>query len=89
VAVSRPSVELHIEQLVLRGFSPGDKHAIAAALESELVRLLTEKTPAPLLGNRSVAAAPAKPLTTTEGARPESVGQHLGRSVYGVLEDLR
>jgi len=36
---SQPSIELHIEELVLDGFSPGDRHRIAEALHRELTRL--------------------------------------------------
>jgi hypothetical protein len=34
------AIELHIEELVLRGFGPLDRPAIAAAVEAELGRLL-------------------------------------------------
>src|SRR5262245_52463743 len=37
------SINLHIEQLVLHGFSPGDRYAIADALERELTRLFAEQ----------------------------------------------
>ncbi len=36
----RPSVKLHIEELVLHGFSPHDRHNIGEAVERELQRLL-------------------------------------------------
>jgi hypothetical protein len=37
------SIELHIEELVLHGFSAGDRHAIADGLQIELAKLLTEE----------------------------------------------
>ena len=36
------SIEMHIEELVLHGFEPGDRHAIGDAVERELARLLSE-----------------------------------------------
>ena len=36
----KPNVELHIEELVLHGFEPGDRDQIAQAVERELARLL-------------------------------------------------
>ena len=35
------NVELHIEELVLHGFAPGDRYRIGEAVERELQRLLT------------------------------------------------
>jgi hypothetical protein len=37
-----PVVELHIEELVLHGFAPGDRHRIADAVQAELARRLGE-----------------------------------------------
>lgn len=42
--MTRPRIELHIEELVLQGFPPGaDRYALAQAVERELGRLLTER----------------------------------------------
>ncbi len=38
-----PAVDLRIEHLVLNGFSPGDRHSIADAVQNELARLLGEQ----------------------------------------------
>ncbi|MBI2767717.1 MAG: hypothetical protein HYX53_17610 [Chloroflexi bacterium] len=35
-------VDVHIEELVLRGFDPRQRHAIADALQAELARLFAE-----------------------------------------------
>ncbi|MEJ2009120.1 MAG: hypothetical protein P8Z30_13360 [Acidobacteriota bacterium] len=44
---SRRRVEVHIEELVLHGFAPGDRHRIAVAVKQELSRLiLAEGVPA-------------------------------------------
>ena len=40
---SQPSVELHIEELVLQGFAPGDRYTIGDAVECELAQLLREE----------------------------------------------
>lgn len=37
------NIELHIEELVLHGFDPRDRHAIADAVQSELTRLVGER----------------------------------------------
>ena len=43
VSGERRSIELHIEELVLHGFSAGDRYRIADGLQVELARLLTEQ----------------------------------------------
>ena len=40
LAESHESVELHIEELVLHGFAPRDRHRISNAVQQELLRLL-------------------------------------------------
>jgi len=37
------SIEVHIEELVLHGFDPHDRHAIMDAVQQELGRLLAER----------------------------------------------
>jgi hypothetical protein len=76
-------IDLHIEELVLDGFPPGDRHRIGAALERELTRLLAERGvpagwerggEAPQLNGGSFEAKP--------GARPERVGAQIAQSVF-------
>jgi len=37
------NIELHIEELVLHGLSPGDRYRIGEAVEQELTRLLADQ----------------------------------------------
>ena len=37
------NIELNIEELVLHGFSPGDRYGIGEAVERELTRLLADR----------------------------------------------
>jgi len=39
----QPDIHLHIEELVLHGFAPGDRHQISEAMQQELTRLISEK----------------------------------------------
>ena len=43
------NIELHIEELVLHGFEPGDRHRIGEAIERELARLFAEQGTPPSL----------------------------------------
>ena len=43
MAINKQIIELHIDELVLHGFSLGQRYQLAAELEMELTRLFTEK----------------------------------------------
>jgi hypothetical protein len=40
--MKRPNVEIHIEELILRGMPPGSKRGLAEAIEAEVRRLIEE-----------------------------------------------
>ena len=46
-AMAPARIELHIEELVLHGFAPGDRRPLGEAVERELTRLLGGGAPAP------------------------------------------
>jgi hypothetical protein len=76
-------VEINIEQLILHGFSPGDRHGIAQALQQELRRLCAEQgVPASLATASSVHRLDAGGFRMASGAKAETVGKQVARSVY-------
>lgn len=76
-------IDLHIEELVLDGFPPGDRHRIGAALERELTRLLTERgAPAGWAGGGEVPRLDGGTFEAKPGARPERVGAQIASSVF-------
>jgi hypothetical protein len=77
---------LHIEEIVLQGFAPGDHFRIADAMERELSRLMAERgVPPSLAGGGETAMLDAGELTASEGETPESIGEQLAQAVYGGL----
>ena len=80
------NVELHIEELVLHGFAPGDRYRIGEAMERELVRLFSEQSVPPSLAYAwEVATLDAGPFGAAPGAKPGNVGAQVAQAVYGVL----
>ncbi len=80
------SLEVHIEELVLHGFSPADRLRIGAALERELARLLAERgLPEGLPGGAQVEAIDAGSFVRGPLATPVSIGGEVARAVYGGL----
>ncbi len=80
------NVELHIEELVLRGFAPGERHRIGEAVERELVRLLDEQGVPPSLGRGSgIERLDGGAFEVAHGSKSEAVGVQVAQAIYGGL----
>jgi len=86
----RRDATLHIEELVLHGFAPGDRYSIADAVEQELSRLLVEHfaeqgDSSRLSLNSEVARVDAGAFRVEPHAKPNSVGTQIAQAVHGGL----
>jgi hypothetical protein len=82
----RPRVEVHIEELVLHGFSPADRHLVAEALQSELARQLGDRLPAALVdGGAAIERVDAGTVRVMNPARPASVGTEVAGAITRAL----
>ena len=80
------NIELNIEELVLHGFSPGDRHRIGEAVEQELTRLLADRgVPQSLAQGGEVASVDGGAFEVAPGARAQVVGAQVAKAVYGGL----
>jgi hypothetical protein len=87
-AVERPlAIELHVEELVLEGFAPAERHAVADAFERELSRLLAERgLPSAREGAGGAAFdVDAGSVRIAPGTRAGAAGAQIARAVYGGL----
>ena len=77
------NVELHIEELVLHGFSPADRRQISDAVRHELARHLAEHGAPKLLarGGR-IGQLDAGEFDVRPGSRADTVGIQVAQSVY-------
>lgn len=80
-----PNVELHIEELVLHGFSPGDRCRIGDAVERELGRLFIERGVPQSVRGGGLAYLDGGALEVKPGSKAEEVGVRVARGVYGAL----
>jgi hypothetical protein len=81
------NIELHIEELVLHGFSPKDRDAIGAAIQSELARLFAEQGAHPALQHtREVEKVDGGSFSMRAGAKAATIGTQVGQMVYGSLQ---
>jgi hypothetical protein len=80
------NIELHIEELVLEGFSPGDRYRIGEAVEQELTRLLADRgVPESLAQGGEVASVDGGAFEVAPGSRADVVGAQVAKAVYGGL----
>ena len=83
---SESNLNLHIEELVLHGFLPGDGHRIAAALEQELARLFSEASlPVNLQKNISLDRIDGGSFPLSNDMRPARVGEQIAGAIHGGL----
>lgn len=77
-------VVIHIDELVLRGFRPEDRHAIAEGLQAELARLYAASPDAvqALASRGDTARLRIGDVNLTPGTRPGQVGSQLAEGIH-------
>ena len=79
----QPSVELHIEELVLHGFAPGDRYRMGEAVERELARLLGEEgIPISLRSESATDETRGATFNVPHNAKSPAIGQQVAQAVY-------
>jgi len=93
LGVRTSNINLHIEELVLHGFAPGDRYTIADAVERELSHLLAQQftpftsagippTSVHDLGNSRLDVGA---FNVAPGSRADSIGAQIAQAVHGGL----
>ncbi|MEN6428239.1 MAG: hypothetical protein ABFE13_23055 [Phycisphaerales bacterium] len=81
-----PSIELHIEELVLHGFPPGDRHHIQEAVRTELERLFAERgSPQAFSHGGERSHLDAGGFRLAADTRSETVGRQIAQSLFSSL----
>lgn len=84
--MTRYNLELHIDELVLHGFAPGDRRSISEAVQRELARLFTEQGIHPSLGqNHEIERLDGGEFHVQPGAKAGAIGAHVAQAIYGGL----
>jgi len=77
------NIELHIEELALHGFAPGDRYRIGEAVERELQRLLAEQgAPALFSGPVDLTRIDAGAFNMKPDANSEMIGVQVAQAIY-------
>jgi hypothetical protein len=78
------NIDLHIEELVLHGFDPRDRHAIADAVQQELVRLVGERGLAAVHGPIEIPRLDGGTIQLP-GTRGSGAGASIAQAVHSTL----
>jgi len=79
------SLNVHIEEIVLHGFSANHRHSIGDSTSHELTRLLSDNGLSSTL-SQSAERINAGKFQMDDGARPHVVGSLVANAVYGGLK---
>lgn len=80
---SPAALELHIEELVLHGFSPRDRLSIGDAMQQEILRLITEQgLPGISTGPISLARLDVGSFQVAPGMKARAIGVQLAQHLH-------
>ena len=83
MGMKKQNLELHIEELVLDGFAPGNRYRIGEAVEKELTRLLADRgVPQSLKHGAEITHVDGGAFEVAPGARTQVVGAQVAKAVY-------
>ncbi|HYH79038.1 MAG TPA: hypothetical protein VEX86_04555 [Longimicrobium sp.] len=81
--LSAAEIHLHVEEIVLDGVDPADRHAVGDAVRAELARLLAERgLGAALAASGGAQRLDAGTITLAPGAPAAEVGAGIARAVH-------
>lgn len=80
------NIELHIEELVLHGFAPGDRDRIASAVQQELTVLLTEQGVSLPAQSATIAKLTGKPFALPTTPNANLTGTQIAHSVFDAMQ---
>ncbi len=83
---SAGAIEVHIEQIVLHGYAPGDTHRLGEALQAELTRLVQKHgVNSSGMGNLSLQTLDGGRLKAAERPSTEALGARLAQRIHQVI----
>lgn len=81
-----PTLEVHIEQVVLHGYSPADTHRLGETVQAELSRLVQKLgIDHSAVNNLSIERLDGGSLKSTSQPKIEALGAKLAGSVHQLL----
>jgi hypothetical protein len=85
--MKRRTIDLHIDELLLRDLPHRQRTHIAAAAEQELLRLLTERgLPSSLARGGHIPQLAINAGEIAPDAKPDAIGNQIAQQLYGQFE---
>lgn len=76
-------IEIHIDELVLEGVAPGDRHRVAEAVAHELARLTADRgLPSAATRSHTVDRVDAGALPAGRHGQPGALGTQIALAVH-------
>jgi hypothetical protein len=73
------NIDLHIEEIIMEGFSPRDRSRIASVVQQQLQQLLNQGE---IIQNRNTAHVDGGTIQIEPGASPEMAGRQIAQNLY-------
>ena len=87
MVMNKQNIDLHIEELVLEGFAPGERYRIAATVERELAALFAQQgAPHSLIRGGEIDRLDGGAFEAVQDSKPEAIGARVAQAVYGGLK---
>lgn len=84
--IMQPSIQVHIQELILHGFDPATRYHVADAVQSELTRLFAHQPVSHALQQGGEARyLNAGSFKVTPTMKADAIGSQVARSVYNSL----
>lgn len=81
-----PNIQLHIEALILHGFSATDRYRIVEIVQNELTQLLASQgVPPALAQGGTIPSLDGGEFEFTQDMSIQSIGAQIAQSIYGGL----
>lgn len=80
-------MHIHIEELVLHGFAPGDRARIADGVGRELERLFAERVPRQWERSQSIERVRASSIQLAVAEPAERIGEKIARSIHSAAKE--
>lgn len=88
--LNSPHLEMHIENLVLYGLQPGQRHELTEAIQKALLQLFIQRgIPPSLVENPGAYLLESARVQIYPDAKAEDIGAQVARSIYAGLSDSR
>lgn len=83
--MAHPRIEIIIDELILHGFPPEQRHTIGESLAAELQRLVAAGNPTDFANLNSTPVLRASNISLKSGEKSQTIGAQVAKTVHNRL----